>query len=110
MATPKGTRCMSFKLNDHEGVWVYSNPDAAAARAVEYVAMGFTAVKFDPAGPYSTFDPRQPSLAAPYSFRNMTLGRIAERRVPHLPRDFSPYLYCYRFRLIKLRLDYSTFN
>ena len=23
---------------------------------------GFTAVKFDPAGPYSTFDPRQPSL------------------------------------------------
>ena len=27
MATPKGTRCMSFKLNDHEGVWVYSSPD-----------------------------------------------------------------------------------
>jgi galactonate dehydratase len=25
--------------------------------------MGFTAVKFDPAGPYSTLDPRQPSLA-----------------------------------------------
>ena len=24
--------------------------------------MGFTALKFDPAGPYSTFDPRQPSL------------------------------------------------
>ena len=23
---------------------------------------GFTAVKFDPAGPYSAFDPRQPSL------------------------------------------------
>jgi 2-dehydro-3-deoxyphosphogalactonate aldolase len=41
---------------------VYSDPDAAAARALEYVAMGFTAVKFDPAGPYSTFDPRQPSL------------------------------------------------
>ena len=28
MATPKGTRCMSFKLNDHEGVWVCSSPDA----------------------------------------------------------------------------------
>jgi L-alanine-DL-glutamate epimerase-like enolase superfamily enzyme len=42
---------------------VYSDPDAAAARALEYVEMGFTAVKFDPAGPYSTFDPRQPSLA-----------------------------------------------
>ncbi len=41
---------------------VYSDPDAAAARAAEYVAMGFTGVKFDPAGAYSTFDPRQPSL------------------------------------------------
>ena len=26
------------------------------------MAQGFTAVKLDPAGPYSTFDPRQPSL------------------------------------------------
>jgi 2-dehydro-3-deoxyphosphogalactonate aldolase len=41
---------------------VYRDPDLAAARAAEYVAMGFSAVKFDPAGPYSTFDPRQPSL------------------------------------------------
>ena len=41
---------------------VYRNPDRAAERAAEFVAMGFTAVKFDPAGPYSTFDPRQPSL------------------------------------------------
>ena len=41
---------------------VYSDPDAAAARALEYAGQGFTAVKFDPAGPYSTFDPRQPSL------------------------------------------------
>ncbi|MGE0210813.1 MAG: mandelate racemase/muconate lactonizing enzyme family protein [Parvibaculaceae bacterium] len=43
---------------------VYSDPDAAAGRALEYIAMGFTAVKFDPAGRYSTFDPRQPSLEA----------------------------------------------
>ena len=42
---------------------VYRDPDAAAARALDYVKMGFTAVKFDPAGPYSTLDPRQPSLA-----------------------------------------------
>ena len=42
---------------------VYRDPDAAAERALEYVEMGFTAVKFDPAGPYSTLDPRQPSLA-----------------------------------------------
>ncbi len=42
---------------------VYRDPDAAAERALDYVGMGFTAVKFDPAGPYSTLDPRQPSLA-----------------------------------------------
>jgi len=41
---------------------VYREPDAAAERALKYVAQGFSAVKFDPAGPYSTFDPRQPSL------------------------------------------------
>ena len=41
---------------------VYSVPKAAAERALKYLAQGFTAVKFDPAGPYSTFDPRQPSL------------------------------------------------
>jgi galactonate dehydratase len=41
---------------------VYRDPDIAAERALEYMQLGFTAVKFDPAGPYSTFDPRQPSL------------------------------------------------
>ena len=41
---------------------VYRDADAAAERALEYVAMGFTGLKFDPAGAYSTFDPRQPSL------------------------------------------------
>jgi galactonate dehydratase len=43
---------------------VYSDPDTAAARALDYLKLGFTALKFDPAGPYSTFDPRQPSLEA----------------------------------------------
>ncbi len=43
---------------------VYRDPDLAAERASEYVAAGFTAVKFDPAGPYSAFDPRQLSLEA----------------------------------------------
>lgn len=47
----------------HADAAVYRDPDAAAERALEYVGMGFTAVKFDPAGPYSTLDPRQPSLA-----------------------------------------------
>jgi 2-dehydro-3-deoxyphosphogalactonate aldolase len=41
---------------------VYRDADAAAERALEYVGMGFTGLKFDPAGDYSTFDPRQPSL------------------------------------------------
>jgi galactonate dehydratase len=41
---------------------VYSDPALAAERAAAYVARGFTAVKFDPAGRYSTFDPRQPGL------------------------------------------------
>jgi len=41
---------------------VYSDPDLAAERALEYIDMGFTALKFDPAGPYSVYDGRQPSL------------------------------------------------
>ncbi len=43
---------------------VYQDPDLAAQRAAEYLAQGFTALKFDPLGPYSAFDGRQPSLAA----------------------------------------------
>jgi 2-dehydro-3-deoxyphosphogalactonate aldolase len=41
---------------------VYSDPAVAAERAIEYVKRGFTAVKFDPAGQYTTFDPHQPEL------------------------------------------------
>lgn len=43
---------------------VYQDPDLSAERAAEYVAQGFTAIKFDPVGPYSAFDPRQLSLEA----------------------------------------------
>ena len=43
---------------------VYQDPDLAAERAVEYLAQGFTALKFDPAGPYTAFDGRQLSLPA----------------------------------------------
>ncbi len=42
-----------------EGEEVYGGPDLAAERAAEYVERGFTAVKFDPVGPYTAFDPRQ---------------------------------------------------
>ena len=41
---------------------VYADPDHAATRALEEVERGFTAVKFDPVGGYSVFDPRQLSL------------------------------------------------
>ncbi|MFT7600870.1 MAG: galactonate dehydratase [Acidimicrobiales bacterium] len=41
---------------------VYSDPATAAERAAFEVERGFTAVKFDPAGPYSVFDGHQPTL------------------------------------------------
>lgn len=42
---------------------VYDDPDAAAARALDYLAMGFSALKFDPAGPYTIYDGHQPRMA-----------------------------------------------
>ena len=41
---------------------IYWNAEASAERAAEYVAQGYTAVKFDPVAPYTSFDPRQLSL------------------------------------------------
>jgi 2-dehydro-3-deoxyphosphogalactonate aldolase len=43
---------------------IYHDAERSAERAAEYVEKGFTALKFDPAGAYSAFDPRQPSLEA----------------------------------------------
>lgn len=43
---------------------VYEDPVLAAERALEYVKQGFTAVKFDPTGPYTDYDGRQLSLKA----------------------------------------------
>ncbi len=42
----------------------YTDADVAAARAAVYADLGFTALKFDPVGPYTAFDPRQLSLDA----------------------------------------------
>ncbi len=42
---------------------VYADPVLAAERAAEYLKMGFTALKFDPAGPYTVYDGRQLSLS-----------------------------------------------
>ena len=41
---------------------VYLDPELAARRAGEYVGQGFTAVKFDPAGPYASIGGYQPLL------------------------------------------------
>lgn len=37
----------------------FTDPRVAAERAAYYVGQGFSALKFDPVGPYSAFDPRQ---------------------------------------------------
>jgi galactonate dehydratase len=42
---------------------VYQDPQLSAERAAEYVAQGFTALKFDPAGPYTVFDGHQLSIS-----------------------------------------------
>ena len=41
----------------------YNDPDASAACAARMVEAGFTAVKFDPAGPYTIHGGHQPTLA-----------------------------------------------
>tara|TARA_R110000751_G_scaffold307890_1_gene433858 strand:- start:62255 stop:63463 length:1209 start_codon:yes stop_codon:yes gene_type:complete len=41
---------------------VYNDPDIAAQVALDWVDQGFTAVKFDPAGPYTVYDGHQPRL------------------------------------------------
>jgi len=41
----------------------YADAERSAQRAAEYVAQGFTGLKFDPTGGFSVFDPRQPTLA-----------------------------------------------
>ena len=42
---------------------VYEDADLGARRAVEYLELGFTALKFDPLWPYYSVDPRQPTAA-----------------------------------------------
>ena len=43
---------------------IFGDPVRGPERALEYVAQGFTAVKFDPIMPMGSFDPRMPSLEA----------------------------------------------
>ena len=80
-ATPTSTRATSTAAD------VYLDPRRRRSARAEYVALGFTALKFDPRRPYTTFDPRQPSLedldlsdaiCAPCAKRSAT-GRPAVR-------------------------------
>ena len=51
---------------------VYSDPATAAERAAYEVSRGFTAVKFDPAGPYSIYSGHQPTLERLELSENLT--------------------------------------
>ncbi len=42
----------------------YHDADRSAERAADYVKQGFTALKFDPTGGFSAYDPRQPTQEA----------------------------------------------
>lgn len=44
-----------------EGDDFYHDADRSAQRAAEYVAQGFTGLKFDPTGGWGAYDPRQPT-------------------------------------------------
>lgn len=61
---------------------VYEAPELAAERAAEYVARGFTAVKFDPAGPYTVMGGHQPSrsrLSRSVDFMRLLREAVGDR-------------------------------
>lgn len=51
-----------YPSEDDKEALAYSDASVAAERAKHYLDLGFTALKFDPAGPYTSYDPRQPSI------------------------------------------------
>ncbi len=66
---------------DGEGDDFYHDPERSAARAAEYVKLGFTGLKFDPLGGYSAYDPRQPTQEA--LERTLRLVRLVREAVGH---------------------------
>lgn len=61
---------------------VYLDPDLAARRAVEEVERGFTALKFDPAGPYTVMGGHQPSrdrIELSIEFLRRIRGAVGDR-------------------------------
>ncbi len=55
---------------DGEGDEFYHDAERSAQRAAEYVSQGFTALKFDPTGGYSVYDPRQPTQESLGTYRS----------------------------------------
>lgn len=66
---------------------VYNDPDLAADAAVRAVGLGFTAVKFDPAGPYTIYDGHQPRLA------DLSLSEAFCRRIREAVGDQADLLF-----------------
>jgi L-alanine-DL-glutamate epimerase-like enolase superfamily enzyme len=64
---------------DGEGDEFYHDAERSAERAAEYVAQGFTGIKFDPTGGYSAYDPRQPTQEA--LERTVRLTRLVREAV-----------------------------
>lgn len=51
-----------FEGQDHDPDTFFSHPDKMAESAARMVAAGYTAVKFDPAGPYTIWGGHQPAM------------------------------------------------
>jgi galactonate dehydratase len=61
---------------------VYNDPDIAAETASQYVDQGFTAIKFDPAGPYTIYDghqPRQVDIGRSVAMMSAVRGAVGKR-------------------------------
>ena len=52
-----------YPLPHHDVKTFWSSPDMAVESAQEMIKLGFTAIKFDPAGPYTIRGGHQPSMA-----------------------------------------------
>ena len=64
---------------DGEGDEFYHDAERSAERAAEYVEQGFTGLKFDPLGGFSSYDPRQPTQEA--LARTVRLTRLVREAV-----------------------------
>ena len=52
-----------YPLPHHDLTTFWTDPDAHAEAASDYVEQGYTAVKFDPAGPYTIHGGHQPAMS-----------------------------------------------